>query len=364
MIKPTDGKIGSREFFGLVLILILIKTTGSTPMYLFKVGENATWMMPIFFLFVIILPFFLLYKILQAHLEKHLVEIIYSLLGKWVGFLLILLIFLYSFSSLVLSSRSTVDIVGTLFYPITPKIMIYLLLIFTSYIIANRGLEAVGRTTWLFYPALNLFLLIAILLAFPILHVDFIFPVLGPGLPTLITNSIKHSATYGELFLLAFLYPFIRSNKDFKIGSFIGILFVTIQFSLILAVFVMAFDYPSIESIAYPFQQLTRIIELNAVLANYDSIFLAVWIVASVIRFAALLYITTLIFAYMIRLEEFEPLLLPFSGLIVMLGIIPENPIVVMNYFNKIVIESGWMIINSFPILLWVVWKWKERSAY
>ncbi len=364
MIKPTDGKIGSREFFGLVLILILIKTTGSTPMYLFKLGQNATWMMPFFFLLVIIFPFFLLYKVLNGNKDKHLIEIIYSLLGKWAGFLLISFIFLYSFSSLVLASRSTVDIVGTLFYPITPKIMIYLFLMLASFFVAKRGLEAIGRTTWLFYPALNLFLLFALVLAFPILHVDFLFPILGPGLPSLITSSIKHSATYGELFLLAFLYPFIRSNKDFRNSSFLGILFVTVQFSVILAVFVMAFDYPSIKNIAYPFQQLTRIIEVNAVLANYDSIFLAVWVVASVIRFAILLYITTLIFAYMIRLEEFEPLLLPFSGLIVMLGIIPENPIVVMNFFNTVVIESGWMIINSFPVLLWATWKWKERGAY
>lgn len=362
MIKPTDGKIGSREFFAIVLISILIKTTGSTPMYLFNSGQNAAWLMPFLFLLVIIVPLVLLYKVLKENKDKHLVELIYSLLGKWLGFIVLLLIFLFSFSSLVLSSRSTIDIVGTLFYPITPKVIIYLILMFASYFVANRGLEAIGRTAWLSYPALNIFLIIALLLAIPILQVNFIFPIQGPGLPQLITSSVKHSATFAELFLLGFIYPFVRSDKDFRIGSFYGIAFTTLQFAIILAVFIMVFDYPSIVNLAYPFQQLTKIVEMNVVLANYDSVFLAAWTVASVIRFAILLYITTLIFAYMLRLEEFEPLLLPISGLVVMLGIIPENPIVAMDYFSRIVIENGWIVINGFPILLWVCWKWRESA--
>lgn len=48
MNKNEDGKIGTREFFSIVLLIIGVKVTDETPGYLFQLGGNATWLIPFF----------------------------------------------------------------------------------------------------------------------------------------------------------------------------------------------------------------------------------------------------------------------------------------------------------------------------
>ncbi|MCD8503191.1 MAG: spore germination protein [Bacillaceae bacterium] len=363
MIKPSDGKIGTREFLSLLVLMILIKTADTSPLFVVESGQNAAWMMPFIFLLLISVPFYLVYDLLRNNEDRHFIELIYSLLGKPIGAIVILMFFLVSIASLIIQTRSTVNIVSTLFYPMTPRVMMFFILIFASYFVANRGLEAIGRTAWLSFPLLIALVILGLILTMPLLNISRLFPFAGPGFQTLLSEGLMFSSLFSDVMLLAFIFPFVRSKKDFRFASIFGVVFSTILFSVILAVFLMVFDYPMIKHLSYPFQELTKMAELQVIVANYDSIFLAIWMIGSVIRFSIYLYITTLIFGYMLRLEEFEPLLLPFAGLIFFIGLLPENPMTLIVLYQSIVLKISSVFFIVIPIILWFVSKWRRREV-
>ncbi|VEF49822.1 spore germination protein [Bacillus freudenreichii] len=360
MMKAADGKIGTREFFSLVFLSVGIKATDTTPNILFDLGGNAAWMMPIFSFFVIGVPFFLLLWLMKKH-EKGLIELLFHLFGKYLGGFIGFILFLIIFSGMFIYGRSYIDIVNVMFYPQAPVLLLlFLLLVACSFLIAKRGLEAIGRAAWFIIP---ITFIILFLLVIAVLHeVNWmqIFPFAGPGFKQVVKGSITHSSIFGNIILFAALFPFVRSYKTFRLASFLGLGVSCVTITLFIAIYVMVFDYPEIINMAYPYQQLTRIASLGGITTHIESLFLGIWIHGAAIYFAITLYVSAYFFSGALRLDKFEPLLLPFVGLAFLLGIQQDNVFHVTQARN-ILIEYSSVILIVLPFCLWITDLWKGR---
>lgn len=358
MIKQSDGKLGAREVMALVMLTIGIKLTDMTSTLLYNVGKNATWMLPVISGAVLIPSFLLLLKLLKRYQDQNLIDITYHLLGKYAGFLIAITLFVISFAATILNARSNVDILSTMFFPETPLTAIFIMFVFTAYLIAKRGLMGIGRTAWVTLPYIKGALLVLLILIWAQLDWQFLHPLLGPGVVNLVKGGIVHSSIIGEILFVTMIFPYMKSYKKFKIGTLVGVLITIVELSAFFAIYVAMFDYPPIELLAYPFQQMTRMIQIARFVTNLEAVFLTFWVVASVIRYAIYLYITAILFASMLRIKEFEPLLLPLSCLTVLIGMLPENPTVtVLILRDNILINGSWPILFVLPILLWMVAK-------
>jgi spore germination protein KB len=363
-VKISDGKIGTREFVSLIALTIGAKISDITPNLLIPHGKVASWLIPIISTILIIGPFLLLIIVLKKYETKNLIEVIYITAGKYVGFLIAFILFIIMFSTTTLNSRGYVEIVASMFYQETPHSLIYLLILGGAYFIANRGLEAIGRTAWLALPYIKLSLLIYIILIWKEVHFDFLFPILGPGLKDLVVASTKQSTILGEFFLLAILFPLVRKTKDYTLGSYIGLGIAVIELSFFLALYLMVFDYPHVERLGYPFHHIARILSLGEFISNLEGIFLTFWVITGVIRFGIMLYLTAMYFSFMLKIKEFEPLLLPLTTLIFILGLLPENVATTMFVFrSEFLIQGGAPVFLFLPVILWVLSLRKKENA-
>ena len=179
MIKIVDDKIGTREFFSIILIAIGMKVTDTTPSLLYEKGANAAWIIPFFYLITIGIPFLVLLSLLKKH-EKGLVDLLFHLTGKVGGTLISFILFLLIFFSTTTSSRSYIAIANTLFYPKTPVIILTFALLITSFLVAKRGLTAIGSASWFIIPTLEILLLILIVAIWKDAHWLSIFPYCWP----------------------------------------------------------------------------------------------------------------------------------------------------------------------------------------
>lgn len=364
MIQKSDGKIGSREFFVLVSYAIAVELTDMTPTFLFKDGKTATWMIPIFSGLILTIPFLILLSIIKKFKNKGLVHIVYSIMGKYAGFIINMALFIVLLSALVLNSRNYVDIIQVMFFPRTPRIAIYLILMGSSYFIANRGLETVGRTAWIFYPYLLGALLLVIVLASKEVNLGFLYPLWGPGIKKLIKTSAENSTIVADIFLLTVLYPYARSYKEFKAPVLWGLAVSIFLLSLLFAFYTTIYDYPTAEGVAFPYHQMIMLASVGRFITNIESLFFLFWVIASIVRFTIYLYLTAAIFGYTLGLNEFEPLLLPFSGLTVILGLIPENYIEgVFVYRQNILLKNTWAVFMFLPVILWIVFKLRGEKV-
>lgn len=356
MIKISDGKIGMKEFLGIVIIAIATQATDTTPDLLLFRGANAAWMIPIFTFAMILLPLYMVMQLVKRH-NVGLMEIIFSLTGKYVGAILGTLLFIMIFFSTTVNSRSYVDIINTMFYPNTEVAFFFVIILLTSFFVAIRGFEAIGRTAWLIVIVFAISAIFLIIFVWKDLNWYFIHPIAGPGVNKLLITSFTSMVMYKEIILLAIFFPFLRSYKDYRRASIVGLVISSIWIALFILIPTIVYDYPAVVYMNYVYQQLTRIASIGT-FSRLEALFLGIWVAASVLHFAIYLYICAFIFAKTLRLKNFESLILPLAGLALFLGLVPDN-IVILNQLREktAYVSSSFLIVV--PLLLLVIDRWK-----
>lgn len=359
MIKLNDGKIGAKEFTAIIIFMIGLKFKDTTPDLLYEVGANAAWMIPLFSLIFFLVPFLLLLSLLKKH-QIGFVELIFKLTGNYVGTLIVIFLFVMFFVGTFINFRSHAEIVNTLFYTKTPLPILFFLIIIVSFSIANRGLETIGRTGWLVLPYLEVLMVLLVIFTWRQMDWGFFFPIAGPGITTVMKESVKYSSIIGEVILLAAFYPFVRNDKDFRKSSYTGVIFSCFQLAAFLGLLLLVFDYPGVAHMNFPYQQLTRYVTIGPIVSHVEGLFLGFWSMATAIHFAIYLFLSAFLFAGLLRIKENFRLLLPLAGLVFFIGLFPENVFTVTNYRKVIAGISSWFAF-LLPILLWMIDKWKGR---
>ncbi|WP_166244714.1 GerAB/ArcD/ProY family transporter [Paenibacillus turpanensis] len=354
-MKLSDGKIGIRECTTVIIMMMGIKFSDTTPALLFQEGKNAAWTIPLINGAVMLLPLLCLLQLVKKHKDKGLIDIIYQLTGKYCGFLISAALFIVSLIATAFNSRSYADIMGTLFYPTTPLILIYVLIIGFSCYVAVTGIEGISRTAYITIPYILLTTFVLIFSLVDELEWKYLFPLAGPGIPVLLKEGIMKSSLFGDILYVAVLFPFVRNYRDFKISSYISFLFSIGALALFLAVYIMVFDTPGVELIAFHYQEITRFVKIGEFFTNTEAFFLIFWVVASIVHFAVYLFITTIIFSQMIGVHKYKPLLAPIAGLVVAIGLVPENYVQAIFIGRSTLLDVSSFFLIMLPPLLWIL---------
>jgi spore germination protein KB len=363
MIRLSGGKTGSREFVSIVIVTLGLKLTDTTPSFLFRAGENAGWLLPAISALVIFVPFSVLLSVLNHYPGKGLLDLVYELTGRYGGTIFGIVLFVILLLVTAINSRSYMDIVNVMVYQKTPVHILYFLLIISVCYLASRGLETIGRVAWITLPYLcGIFIL---LFVFVWEFVDWLhlFPIAGPGIGKILKESVFHTSIYGELFYLALLVPFVRSARDFRIGTKFGFGFSAFNIVLIMAVYLAVFDYPTINEISYPFQQLTKTAHIGQIITHVESIFLFFWMVAAIIHFAIYIYLLAYLLGSILHIKHFRKLIIPLSGLVFFAGQVPVN-MLILSQIRHILIQSHSLFYIIFPFFLWALSRWKRRGSH
>lgn len=359
MLKKYDDKIGAREFFALMIFCIGTKYTDSTPILLISEGLNASWIIPIISGLIILLPVLCLLSLLRLYKNKNLLDIIYHLMGKFFGFIIIFLLFSISFEYLAVSTRDYADIIGTMFYLRTPMTFILFILIAGSTYIASKGFSTIASLCWLAFPVLQIVVVALVIMIWSKLDLNYLFPLGGPGVKTILKQGVYFTTIIGKVILLAIFFPKVRSHKQYKLGSFLGLLFPILNFSLFLIIYTSAFGYPTLASLNYPFHQLTRLVQIGRFARNVEALFLGFWVIASSVRLAIYLYVAAVLLGYLLRLKNTKGLVFYISIMVFLISLIPSNYTSYILTIRKIEVHTFWIYFIFVPILLWSIAKLK-----
>jgi spore germination protein KB len=307
---------------------------------------------------IMFIPLICILILLKHYGDRNIIDITYKVTGKFFGFLIGMIFFLIAYSATIIDSRSYVDIINTMYFPSTSSTHLFFVLVGSSYFLANRGLLAIGRTAWITFPYIKVSLFFIVVLLWSELYFGYLFPLAGYGLKEIAIQGASYASITSDLLFFSILFPFCRDYKSFKKATLLGLGVSTLELMIFFAVFIMYFDFPSIEFIAYPFHEISRMVTFGRYVSHIEALFFAFWSVASLIRFAVYLYISAAFFSYTSKIKEFEPLILPFAVLAIMFGLLPEN--VVQNVLllrNNIILMITSVLLFIIPVTLLIVAK-------
>ena len=120
-MKQRTGKLGIREYVSIAILMAGAKASEDTPAILYHQVQNAAWMIPILSAGFFFIPLFLLLKTLSLYEDKSLFSVIQKILGRYIGFIVCLFIFVISSFAISVDSRTYTNIIRTFYFPTTPK---------------------------------------------------------------------------------------------------------------------------------------------------------------------------------------------------------------------------------------------------
>lgn len=348
----TQGKIGGREFFAIIILTIGTKLADETPAILFEEMANAAWITMLFIGLFSIIPIYFVAKLITFYRDKNLIDITLHLFGKYIGFFVLFILWGIVVQTTTISSAVYTDIIGTMYFTKTPTIIIYAILIAVAAYGAKKGLEHIGSTAWFTLLWIKISLFVVLIIAFVQGQTNFLFPIWGPGQWEVVKESMTNTSILGDFLLLALIATSIKSTTVFRKTIWTGFIFVTVEITLALIGYVLLFDYVGIKMMNYPFHETIRYIELGF-LTNVESLFFPFWLLASFIRFSFYLYICALLFGALFKVQQFEYIIPTLATLIVFLGMLPETPVFNLTEYREKLLYLITPIFFLLPCLLW-----------
>ncbi|MEW9050132.1 MAG: GerAB/ArcD/ProY family transporter [Neobacillus sp.] len=357
MRRPPSATVGIREYIALLLLIIGVKLADSTPALYFDSLLSASWMGPLIGGITAIIPVYFLIKVMTLYEDMHLHDVTVHLFGKFLGIAISFIFWLYGSAVIAVDTRSYVDIIATLYFVKTPTISIFILLMAACAYTAMKGIQILGSLSWLVLAYVKVILIFALLLSIKEANIYAIFPLWGPGIREIITESVFKSSLYGDIFYMGLIFPVLASHKVFTKGTWIALGILTVEISISFLFFILMFDYISVSMLSFPFHELTRYIGIGTFLSNIDTLFFPFWVVASIVRFSVYLYLNALLFGYIFKVNEYKYSIPIFASVYLIVGMIPETPSFTIFQLRDPMYHIFSPVFIAFPILMWIIAK-------
>jgi spore germination protein KB len=352
-MKNQPGKLGIREYTAIAIFVVGSKLTDDTIALIYEPLQNASWMLPIVSGGIFYIPLFLLLKTLSLYQNKDLFTVIQQLLGKYIGFLVCLLIFVISSTAISFDSRAYVNIIRSFYFTTTPTVIIYAILMSVCAYGARKGIQHIGSISWMliFYSIVSIIL--ALVLCLKDSTFQSLFPIWGTGKLEIVKQSSLKTTLFADFFLFTLLIPYITSMKDFRKGTWISYVFSMIIISGAFMIYIILFD-KSVAGLGYPFHTAIRYITIGTFLTNVETIFFPIWLTVALIRYSAFLYLCALMFGHLLKIKDFKFLIPSLATLYLLIGIIPDTPFEVTLVIRSKVVNGTGLTFAAISMIVWL----------
>jgi spore germination protein (amino acid permease) len=274
------------------------------------------------------------------------------LLGTWPAQALVLVLTFYWLGKLAEASVVASRMVQIYLLPRTPVPAVVVILLASAIYLARLGIGPAIRFAELTVPLLVAIILLAMVVALPGVHFSYLRPVLHHGWRPVVkaaADSFPHSQGYEVLLLL---YPFLsRKRAAPGVIVLVGLVRLVVSEALLL-VTVGVLSVPDTIRQVFPVLAVTRSVELQGIgLERLDSLFMAVWLVASFLPIAFRLYLISLALAQLFGRRDHRPFVWPVALAGAALTAVPRNPL----QFERLRREMGWLgaaALVGVPVLL------------
>jgi len=353
-----QAKMGIREYVAIAVFVISMKLTDDVPSILYQNLLNAAWMAPIIMGIIAVIPIYLSIKVILLYEGKSLLDIIVHLFGKYIGFVVLFLLFIILSLSIIVQSAIYTDIVKTMYFTQTPSLAIYAILMGVSAYGASKGPMQIGSVAWLFLPYVKISLFLCLFLSIGYGHIDFLFPIMGPGLWEIIKESSIHLSIYMDFFYLCMLIPHIRNVKVLKKGTWVALIILVIEMVIAIAAYIVLFDFTIIKLINYPLHEAIHFLPIGF-LKNIEMFFFPFWLIATFVRFAVYLYLNAVLFGKVFKINRFEFIIPTVATLIIFIGLIPDSPSYNLLGLRAKLIHYSTPVFFILPFILWILAKFR-----
>jgi len=277
-----------------MMALIALATFGNSSLYAPQVlalyAERDSWFVVLVGGVIGILNVIVFLVLNRLYPDKNLVSICTHLFGKWVGWLVGLVIVFFIMDVASWSLREFTQFFIITLNPIIPQSYY----IVTGAIMAGfavyHGLETFARLSILFLPiTVGTFLIIYILL-FNQYNAAYLLPVLENGVLQPLKGTMVMASWFGDLMFVSMMLKHVRKTKQtpYYMMAAVGITFFILLMSALTCT--MVFGGKTTATFIYPNISLIQNLQLFTNIERFDAVLVVIWVMGSFIKITVYLW--------------------------------------------------------------------------
>ncbi|MGF6947792.1 spore germination protein KB [Neobacillus sp. B4I6] len=360
-MMQENGKIAPRQF----MIFIILFINGSSILLLAKFiaveAKQDAWITAIILAGLGLLLAWLYKALGSLFPDMTLVGYSQKILGKWMGKIISLLFFTYTFFLCAITLRQISNFFTSTMMPETPIESIHILLLGIVIMGVRYGLENIARTSEIFFPWVCILFFTIVLFVSPQIEFEKIQPVFAKGAnPILQAAFMQLGSPYLELVLFLMIFPYVnrikKASKAFLAGSLIGGI---ILFSIIMLT-ILVLGAEATENELFPSYILAQKIDVGRFFQRVEAVMAGLWIITIFFKLQICYYVSVLVIAQTLEMHDYRPLTLPFAMILMVLSIvIAPDMSYLINFIANIWTPYSLVFGLCLPLFLFVVAKVK-----
>lgn len=347
-----EGRFGTIEAVALTTVVLITKAFFTSIRVLIKATSTSAWYATLISCVASMLLFLLVYLLMKRFPNKELVEIFQIVTGKFIGKILGLIFSAYFVYYAGSSLREFVEMIKAYVLPYTPPSAIIFIFLVVVVFFAYVGLEGIARMGYISFIIILVGLVLILVLPLPFYNVDNLFPLAGYSLQSTLYAGLLRTSAYSDVIFLAFIINALQGIKQFKKVGLISLSLSGAIISATILCSLLAFEYTQASENLSTLFQLSRIIYFNRFFQRVESIFIFIWVVASLMNVALAFYMAASIFCKTFKIPNHRPSLLPLAFCTFTVTLLPESLSEVVERNVLLLRQSSLFITYLIPLLV------------
>lgn len=270
-------RLNSKEITTVLINIIGVKLFFTFPKRMIMNAGNAAWIQMIYVSLLMILIFWLSFKIYEKCGNVNILGLSERIGGKWLKALTGLLVTFVLFVNLATTMRSFPEMVKMVLLPKTPTEVILIVFAVVVGIAAFGGIDAISRMHAIFVPIVLGILAVFFLFLLPHIEIYNIFPIFGKGTYNIFAKGTLFLDFFDDIIILNLLLPHVKNMQEAKKAGMRAIMISGAAAVLILLLYCLVYPYPSSEKILIPVYQLTRLVGIGDFFQRFEAFFEFIW---------------------------------------------------------------------------------------
>lgn len=360
-------KITGMQVFWLITLMSMGMTLVMTLTPSVITARQDIWMSMILAGCITLLITFFTTQTSLLHPDQNLVQLSRTILGKWLGSVVMLIYFIQWFTILPIVLRQFNDVIHIMILPQTPKWAIMLIMLgLITYATYSGGIVSIARCSEILGPIVIIMVLLTLIASVNNVDLHLLLPVYADsGLLAIFKGSLAPASYLGHSVEYLMLAPFlIKPGKGGKF-AFAAVITASAVVLLAMTMAIATMGVPITPKMWYPFFEMSRKISLFGFIENLDPLPIVVWVASVFIKLAVFLFITSYGTAQYLNIKNWRIMIWFIAPIVLIFAFIPQNVTeAISNYlFNYWIPIALPVNMLGLPLLLLIVGKIRQASG-
>lgn len=365
MMISSQDKISSSQ--ALVILVNYILATGILTLpreSVEKVKTPDVWISVFIGGIIAMIAGIIIVKLSQRFPEKTFYQYNQKIVGKWLGWILSLLIISYFFTISAFEVRTMAEVTSLFLLEGTPTWAIILPFMWVGLYLVSCGINSIARLFEIIFPITFVIFLLVAFLSFGIFEIDNLRPVLGLGVIPMLkgikTATLAFLGPEIMLLLVAFMKPADKTKavKIVLVGLIIPLIFYVITVVMVIG----ALSIEGVVTRTWPTIELMRSFEIpGLIFERFESFLLVIWIMQIFATFTITYYAAALGLAQLFQ-TKIQPFLFGLLPVIYIIAMTPKNINDLFKFGDQIG-NAAIILFGILPIILLIISRLKGEKA-